>query len=671
MSLNFPHVYPLLGLITGTATVAAIVSTHIPAANAKTAQEVARIAIATTVQINDPTGSGGSGVIVAKQGNTYLVLTANHVVSDTGARYTIRTAQGKDYAVSNVQRLQQNKAAPDLAVVRFTSSDALTVAVLSNSDQATAGADIFVSGYPSPGIGSTARTHEFTNGIVTSRPSNRPQGYTLRYNAVTRSGMSGGPVFDVGGRVIGIHGQGDIAGEARGESSDSVSIKTGFNAAIPVNTFMGMLAQIGLAKSAFQVDTTPSSGTLAANQSDPARTAYVQGLVNSDEGNKKAAIQALDKAISLNPKNADAYRERGAARLGTIEDTDIAYASPLNREVLRQAMEDFSQSIRLNPQDALAYANRGGIRYYLGEKDAAFEDINRAIALAPEDAEVYVRRGSLYLQRKEYQKALDNFEQALRLRPQYAGAYSGRGFARQSLKDYQGAIEEYTQVLQINPDNYVGYNNRGAARMSIKDYDGAFADFTQALRINPKAAATYGLRGFLRYKLNDKAGALSDFQKAADLWLEQGRTDRYKDTAELIRKVQSGGSISSDDCYIATATLKGGGAEAHLDLLRGWRDEVMKPTWMGQWLLKLYKTIGPVVASQAEKSTLLAMTCLFPFILPGIWLVQQRQNHRWLSPFLDPIIYSIFLLGLSYGMVLYGIFRWINLGQPCSGKVKV
>jgi len=41
--------------------------------------EIAQIAFPTTVQINNVVG-GSSGVIIARTGNTYTVLTANHVV---------------------------------------------------------------------------------------------------------------------------------------------------------------------------------------------------------------------------------------------------------------------------------------------------------------------------------------------------------------------------------------------------------------------------------------------------------------------------------------------------------------------------------------------------------------------------------------------------------------
>jgi hypothetical protein len=55
--------------------------------------------------------------------------------------------------------------------------------------------------------------------------------------------------------VIGIHGQGDTVGAVRSESGGGQEeIKTGFNAAIPINTFVGLLSQVEMQLSQLTVD---------------------------------------------------------------------------------------------------------------------------------------------------------------------------------------------------------------------------------------------------------------------------------------------------------------------------------------------------------------------------------------------------------------------------------
>lgn len=249
----------LPGLLAGTATVAAIVISQ--PAMAKSAKEVAQVAVPTTVQINNVLSAdkSGSGVIIAKNGNTYTVLTANHVVKNPNSEYMIRTSKGKDHPVKSVQSLQKNQGDPDLAIAKFESEEEYAIAPISDSDEASIGSGVYISGYPLPSEvgGATEREYAFTNGVVSNRSQSDPSGYTMRYDAVTRRGMSGGPVFDVSGRVIAIHGQGEREGSVAvetGSGTQIAEVKTGFNRAVPINTFVAMSSQVGMDRSAFKVD---------------------------------------------------------------------------------------------------------------------------------------------------------------------------------------------------------------------------------------------------------------------------------------------------------------------------------------------------------------------------------------------------------------------------------
>ncbi|WP_322746360.1 tetratricopeptide repeat protein [Nostoc sp. LEGE 12450] len=63
-------------------------------------------------------------------------------------------------------------------------------------------------------------------------------------------------------------------------------------------------------------------------------------------------------------------------------------------------------------------------------------------------------------------------------------------------------------------------------------------DYNKAIKINPNFAPAYTGRGVARYRLGDKQGAIADLEKAANLNLEQGKTDDYQQLLELIKKLQ-------------------------------------------------------------------------------------------------------------------------------------
>ncbi|MEG3862004.1 COP23 domain-containing protein [Microcoleus sp. herbarium12] len=232
-------------ILTGAVTVAAIVGQQSTAC-AKTAQEIAELAMFTTVEVNNTLGfaASGSGVIIAKQGNVYTVLTANHVVASLAQEYSIRTHLEKSYIAIRVQRLPKNDRDIDLALIQFQSRDRYPVAPIGESERAVVGSTIYVAGYPLPIASGSERKLEFTAGIISSRLGRASSGYGLRYQAVTRRGMSGGPVFDADGRVVGIHGQGDTVGTVQSQwNGQTEEIKTGLNAAIPIDAFTALRSQ--------------------------------------------------------------------------------------------------------------------------------------------------------------------------------------------------------------------------------------------------------------------------------------------------------------------------------------------------------------------------------------------------------------------------------------------
>lgn len=259
--MNFSRFHTLPSILAGTAVVASVVISK--PVMAKTAREVAKIAVPTTVQIDNTlnTDSGGSGVIIAKEGNLYTVLTANHVVVSRAQEYTIMTSKGTEYLAipESIQGFQDADLGPDLAIVQFKSDQEYAVAPLSNSDEATIGSGVYISGYAMSVEPGEEREYAFTSGQVTNRRRRDDKGYTMRYDAVTRRGMSGGPVFDVNGRVIGIHGEGDVEKGIASENAagEELRVKTGLNQAVPINTFVSLIEQVEISKDLLNFDNSP------------------------------------------------------------------------------------------------------------------------------------------------------------------------------------------------------------------------------------------------------------------------------------------------------------------------------------------------------------------------------------------------------------------------------
>lgn len=116
---------------------------------------------------------------------------------------------------------------------------------------------------------------------------------------------------------------------------------------------------------------------------------------------RSKAAADYDKAIELNPDNADTYFNRGDAYAEIGE--------------YGQAIADYSKAIELAPGHALAYFNRAYAYGEIGDYDKAIADSSKAIELNPGDAQAYYNRGLDYDNKGEVSRAVSDLEKCVEL----------------------------------------------------------------------------------------------------------------------------------------------------------------------------------------------------------------------------------------------------------------
>jgi hypothetical protein len=238
--------------------------------------DVSRIATDVTVKIESKkVGNSGSGVLISKKGNLYSVITCWHVV-DSNPSLVITTPDGQRHAVQSrsIKRVDKNL---DLAIVEFTSNANYTLAKIGNSQKVQAGELAYIAGFPHRSDARQGSLLLFNEGkINANNPSALRNGYALIYNISTLPGMSGGPILDDQGNLIGIHGRGDRADDVTvllqsSEVNPEVVVKSGFNYGIPVHTFQKYATsmKISLTESSAKIPGTTQVRTPPKNRTRP------------------------------------------------------------------------------------------------------------------------------------------------------------------------------------------------------------------------------------------------------------------------------------------------------------------------------------------------------------------------------------------------------------------
>ena len=318
-------------------------------------------------------GNFGSGVIVEKKNNEYIVLTAGHVlenIAKTDEIY-IQTydADSHPYVVGSIQNIKDI----DLALIKFKSRNNYEVAEIGNDKNSRMGDEIYVYGYPLINSSTTLATPRLQPGKITAISSNpEKDGYQILYTNRTFPGMSGGSILNKKGELIGIHGRSEIDQLFKDENK---LISTGTNMGIPISYFENFVRKKSTVKEykpnkaddflikAFNLrnyeDNSLEMFILAKKSVELRPTSLGYTLMGRAQfllGDKDLALQNFKKAIDMEPRNE--YALNYLAPIMSNKESIKAYSTlidlkPKNNEYLyqRAIKKHFSGDIRGSLRD--------------------------------------------------------------------------------------------------------------------------------------------------------------------------------------------------------------------------------------------------------------------------------------------------------------------------------
>ncbi len=156
---------------------------------------------AITVKILAGQESIGSGTIWRSSNGSSLVITNSHVLVAQKQPLFIQTADGQVHPAKVVTPVSWDSL--DLAALQFQAKQDYPTAKIDRIANLQVGSEVLAAGFPKNG----KSTLTIEKGAVT-HILNKPlaEGYQVGYSSAVAKGMSGGPLIDQRGSLVGING---------------------------------------------------------------------------------------------------------------------------------------------------------------------------------------------------------------------------------------------------------------------------------------------------------------------------------------------------------------------------------------------------------------------------------------------------------------------------------
>jgi tetratricopeptide (TPR) repeat protein len=247
-----------------------------------------------------------------------------------------------------------------------------------------------------------------------------------------------------------------------------------------------------------------SNGRIAADYAakaieagDQPDDAYLTlGVIHSKEGQEEMALHAFLKAMELNPKNTEAYRQ--AVRIYS-ERKDL-----LNEYRMRKAAYEMARG------DSFYAVSFGRfLADELGDYTQALAVTEKLLKTSPNDTALLREAGSLYRLMGDPKRSMEYYNRALRLRPQNPSFHEGMGHSMAELGKRKEAIKAYKAALAIGPRR--PQPHLGLAKIYSDD-----RQYKQAIREYEAAERSGKLEASERIRLCTLYNRVSEFKRAAD-----------------------------------------------------------------------------------------------------------------------------------------------------------
>lgn len=148
------------------------------------------------------------------------------------------------------------------------------------------------------------------------------------------------------------------------------------------------------------------------------------------------ALDLLQRAVTVDPKYAEAWTMLGIAHLAT-QDAD-------------EGLDDMKKAIAIDPKQALAYRTLAYAQLALRRPEEALATWRQLEKANPDDRDAPAQTGSILITLKRYKEAVPELETAVKRNTDNAHLFESLGLAYTKIGDSDKALTAFNQALRLN-----------------------------------------------------------------------------------------------------------------------------------------------------------------------------------------------------------------------------
>jgi len=212
----------------------------------------------------------------------------------------------------------------------------------------------------------------------------------------------------------------------------------------------------------------------------------------------------IDKIISLFKENnfSDAKKlcEKVENNFSNDANFYVLYGAVLFQlDKISESIEKFDKSILINPKNSDAFYNRGNVFSKIQDFEKAILNFDNSISLKKNNPEAYNNKGSALLELYKFDEALNNFNKALELNTNHYSARKNKAYLFEKKGDYNKSINELNELLKLDRKNFEIILRLANNYFFLGKYDEALKKYKFAYEINSQYPGV--LDGLIMVKL--------------------------------------------------------------------------------------------------------------------------------------------------------------------------